>query len=396
MTDAPAAPSYLRRHGEFDPDPSTTRLRDQAMIGRVAAPFGGQAWLVTRARDVRAVLADSRRFSSVLPHEFMGGVGGDSPSTAGDLLFVDPPEHTRLRRMLTPAFTVRQIRRLLPRIETIVEAHLDVMARTGAPVDLLHAFAHPVPVLVICELLGVPYEDRADFQRRANGLTNVTTSARERTAALAEARDYMAGLVDRTRADPGATGILAALSRAHGSGLSTDELIGIGTLLLLAGHESTTSMLALGTLALLRHPDQLRIVRDRPEHLDVAVEELLRWLSVVQPGGFRVATEQVEVAGQVIAAGELVIVFLPTANRDPALCSDPDVLDVTRPVTAHLAFGHGVHHCLGAPLAREEMRIAYPALLRRFPGLRLADPQGVVRLRSNNVVHGVTSLPVMW
>ena len=394
MTDAPPVPSYLSRRGEFDPDPSTTRLRDKAAIGRVPAPFGGEAWLVTRARDVREVLADPRRFSSALPRELMGGVGGGQ-SVAGDLLFVDPPEHTRLRRMLTPAFTLRRIGRLRPRIEAIVEEHLDAMARTGAPLDLVRAFTLPVPALVICELLGVPYEDRADFQRRVDGLTDMTAPPAERAAALAGSRAYMAGLVARAQADPTTPGILGALCRAHGNRLSTDELIGIGTLLLLAGYESTANTLSLGTLALLRHPDQLRIVRDRPEHLDTAVEELLRWLSVIQTA-FRVTTERVEIAGQIIGAGELVIVSLPAAGRDPRLLADPDVLDVTRPVTAHLTFGHGPHHCLGAPLARLEMRVAYPALLRRFPGLRPADPPAAVRLRAHNVIHGVTSLPVTW
>jgi cytochrome P450 len=324
----------------------------------------------------------------------MGGVGGGQ-SVAGDLLFVDPPEHTRLRRMLTPAFTLRRIGRLRPRIEAIVEEHLDAMARTGAPLDLVRAFTLPVPALVICELLGVPYEDRADFQRRVDGLTDMTAPPAERAAALAGSRAYMAGLVARAQADPTTPGILGALCRAHGNRLSTDELIGIGTLLLLAGYESTANTLSLGTLALLRHPDQLRIVRDRPEHLDTAVEELLRWLSVIQTA-FRVTTERVEIAGQIIGAGELVIVSLPAAGRDPRLLADPDVLDVTRPVTAHLTFGHGPHHCLGAPLARLEMRVAYPALLRRFPGLRPADPPAAVRLRAHNVIHGVTSLPVTW
>jgi cytochrome P450 len=395
MTDAPPAPSYLSRRGEFDPDPSTTRLRDQATIGRVPGPFGGQAWLVTRVRDVRQVLADPRRFSSVLPRELMGGVGAGVESIAGDLLFVDPPEHTRLRRMLTPAFTVRRIRRLRSRIEAIVDEHLDAMERTGAPIDLVSALTHPVPALVLCELIGVPYEDRADFQRRVNGLTDLTATPHERTAALAESRAYMAGLVARAQADPNTTGILSALCRAHGNGLSTEELVGIGTLLLLAGYESTAGALSLGALALLRHPDQLRIVRDRPEHLDAAVEELLRWLSVIH-AAFRVTTEQVEIAGQVIGAGELVIVSLPAASRDPELLTDPDVLDVTRPVTAHLAFGHGVHYCLGATLAREEMQITYAALLRRFPGLRPADPPAAVRLRAHNVIHGVATLPVTW
>lgn len=395
MTEAPPVPSYLSRHDEFHPDPNTTRLRDEGTIGRVPAPFGGEAWMVTRARDVRKVLADHRRFSRVLSPESMGGVGPGRESLAGDLLFIDPPEHTRLRRMLIPEFTVRQVAGMRPRIEAIVAEHLEAMARTGPPAELVGAFAMPVTGLVICELLGVPFADRPEFQRRSNRLTGLATPPDVRTAALTESRAYMAELVARAQADNNAPGIMGALCRSYGTELSTDELIGIGTLLLLAGHQSTAQTVAVGALALLRHPDQLRIVRDRPEHLDAAVEELLRWLCVVHTG-FRVATERVEIAGQVIEAGELVIVALPAANRDPALIPDPDVLDVTRRPAAHLAFGHGVHHCLGSTLARMEMRVAYPALLRRFPGLRAADPPGEVPMRLHDVIHGVAELPVTW
>jgi cytochrome P450 len=395
MTEASSVPSYLRRHGEFDPDPSTVRLRDGAAIGRVPAPFGGQAWLVARTRDVREVLADPRRFSRVIPQELMGGVGRGPQSPPGDLLFVDPPEHTRLRRMLIPQFTVRQMGRIRPRIEAIVDDHLAAMARAGAPADLVGDFALPVTGLVLCELLGVPFADRADFQRRASRLLDLAAPSDVRAANFAESRAYMAGLVARAQADPTTKGVMGALCRTHGDELSSDELVGIGTLLLLAGHQTTASALAMGVLALMRHPGQLRIVRDRPEHLDTAVEELMRWLSIVQTG-FRVTTERVELAGQAIAAGELVIASLPAANRDPAFLRDPDPLDVTRRTSAHLAFGHGVHHCLGAPLARMQLRVAYPALLRRFPELRPADPEGAVHLRAHDIVHGVTSLPVMW
>lgn len=269
------------------------------------------------------------------------------------------------------------------------------MERAGAPVDLVQAFALPIPSLVIRELLGVPYQDRADFQRRSSRPLDLSLPPGERTASFGESRTYMAGLVTRAQTDPG-EGMLGTLVREHGHELTTGELAGIGHLMLVAGHETTANMLALGTLALLRHPGQLRIVRDQPEHVEAAVEELLRWLSIVNTATTRIATEPVQIAGQRIEAGEMVMAFLPAANRDPVLVPDPDVLDVTRGAIGHLGFGHGVHHCRGAPLARAEMRIAYPALLRRSPRLRLADPQTELQLRTFSIIHGVTCLPVAW
>jgi cytochrome P450 len=401
MVDAPVIPSYLRRHGEFDPDPDLTRLREDGGLARVTMPFGTEAWLITRLEDVRAVLADTARVSNVVPVDRFAGAGVDisveefEQSRVGNPLAADPPEHTRLRRMLTPAFTVRQMRRLQPRVERIVQDHLDAMGRAGAPVDLVQAFALPIPSLVICELLGVPYEDRTEFQRRSNRLLDLSVPPRARQDALRELRAYMAGLVAQQHISTG-EGILAALVRKHGEDLTTEELIGIGSILLVAGHETTANMLGLGTLALLRNPDQLRIVRDRPEHVEAAVEELLRWLSIVMTSLARIVVEPIEVAGQRIEAGELVLASLPAANRDPALAARPDVLDVTRGQIGHLAFGHGLHHCLGAPLARMELRLAFPALLRRFPGLRLADPPAEVVYRDSSFIYGVASLPVMW
>jgi cytochrome P450 len=254
-------------------------------------------------------------------------------------------------------------------------------------------FALPVPSLVICELLGVPYADRAAFQSRTSRQLDLSRPIEERFRIGQESRAYMAELVAGAQADPGED-MLGMLVREHGDELSTDELIGIASLLLIAGHETTANMLGLGTLALLRHPDQLAIVRDEPERVDSAVEELLRWLSIVHTGTAKVATIDTEIAGQRIAAGELVLCALPTANRDPEMRSDPDRFDVMRGGVGHVAFGHGIHHCLGAPLARMEMRTAFPALLRRFPGLR--EVPGGAQFRSFHVIYGLTSLEVTW
>jgi cytochrome P450 len=295
--------------------------------------------------------------------------------------------------MLTPEFTIRRMRRLEPRIVEIVEAALDDMERAGKPADLVSTFALPVPSLVICELLGVPYTDRAEFQERSVRLVDISLPMEEQAAAMRENRAYMASLVARAQADPGED-MLGMLVREHGGDLSTDELIGIAGLLLLAGHETTSNMLGLGTLALLRHPDQLAMIREDPARVEPAIEELLRWLSIVNSLPPRTTTTDVEIAGHAIPAGSLVILSLPAANRDGGLIENPDALDITRGAPKHVAFGHGVHHCLGAPLARMEMRIAFPALLGRFPHLALVDEQ--IDFRVFSAVYGVNSLRVTW
>ncbi|WP_248961497.1 cytochrome P450 [Sphaerisporangium perillae] len=398
MSDSVALPLYMRRSG-FDPAPELSEFRDGEGVRRMSTPFGFDAWMVTRFADVRTVLSDAERFSNA---RLMSLRPAEAPELsdeelaamrAGNLLAFDPPEHTRLRRMLTAEFTVRRMRRLEPRIRDIVSEHLDAMERGGPPVDLVSAFALPIPSLVICELLGVPYADREDFQRRSSRMLDMSEPVEERMAVNQESRAYMAGLVARAQADPGED-LLGMLVREHGGDVTADELIGIGGLLLLAGHETTSNMLALGTLALLRHPDQLELLRKEPERIDVAVEELLRWLSIVHSGSIKVTTTEVELAGRRIPAGELVMCALPAANRDPELVADPDRLDIGRDDLGHVAFGHGVHHCLGAPLARMEMRIAFPALLERFPGLREAGAG--TDFRSHHVVYGLRSLEVAW
>ena len=314
---------------------------------------------------------------------------------AGNLLGLDPPEHQRLRRMLTPEFTIRRIKRLEPRITEIVTEHLDAMEAAGPPADLVEHFALPIPSLVICELLGVPYDDRADFQDRSARQLDLSLPIPERLELQRQGREYMHSLV-AARPQPPGEDILGMLIREHGDELTDDELVGIAGLLLLAGHETTSNMLGLGTLALLRHPDQLAAVRDDPDAVGPAVEELLRWLSIVQTSIPRITTTDVEVAGVPIPAGQLVFASLPAGNRDPEFIDAPDALDIRRGAPGHLAFGHGVHHCLGAPLARMEMRIAWPALLRRFPNLALAEDFDDVQFRSFHFIYGLRSLAVRW
>ncbi len=391
---APVLPLHMRRD-RFDPPAETARIREQPGLAAVTTPLGRPAWLVTRYEDAREVLGDATRFSSaglpVIP------VPGTAPEEqrSGNLLMLDPPEHTRLRRLLTGEFTVKRIRRLQPRIVEIVDAHLEAMEQAGPPADLVADFALPVPSLVICELLGVPYSDRAEFHSRAAKQLDLTRPLEERGKVAAQSRAYMSELVDRAVADPG-DDMLGMLVREHGDDLTRTELVGIASLLLIAGHETTANMLAIGTLALLRHPEQAALVRDDPAATAPAVEELMRYLSVVHTGVPRVVTADTEVGGQAVGRGDVLVVSLPAADRDRALVEDPDRLDVGRAASHHVAFGHGVHHCLGAPLARMEMATAFPALLRRFPTLAPAVPFEEVDFRSATVVYGLRSLPVTW
>ncbi|WP_232667634.1 cytochrome P450 [Pseudonocardia sp. TRM90224] len=396
MTQTPELPLQMRRNG-FHPVAELARARDSEGVLPVVAPSGVPAYLVCRYEDVRLVLSDPVRFSRAqTPLPGSGAMKDEERATlqAGNLIGFDPPEHTRLRKMLTPEFTARRMRRLEPRIVEIVQAALDDLERVGKPADLVEHFALPVPSLVICELLGVPYADRAAFQERSTRQLDTSLPGEQRLAARREEREYMAELVARAEAEP-ADDMLGMLVREHGGDLSTAELVGIAVLLLLAGHETTANMLGLGTLALLRHADQLAAIRDDPTRIDPAVEELLRWLSVAQLPP-RTTTTDVEIAGHAIPAGSLVFCSLQVANRDSTLIDRPDTLDTGRGAAGHVAFGHGVHHCLGAPLARMEMRIALPALLRRFPHLAMADPDEQIDFRVFSAVYGVKSLRVTW
>ena len=401
MTQAPELPPLHMRRDAFDPTAELREIRETDGVRTVLSAFGMDVFLVTRHEDIKAVLSDHERFSNGRPPGFVVPGAPNVPeeeqasTRAGNLLGLDPPEHQRLRRMLTGEFTIRRMQRLEPRIVEIVDAQLDALEKAGPPADLVASFALPIPSLVICELLGVPYDDRDDFQRRSARQLDLSIPIAERMELQRRGRAYMRSLVERARQLPGED-ILGMLVREHGAELTDDELIGIASLLLLAGHETTSNMLGLGTLALLRHPDQLAAVRDDPDAIGPAVEELLRWLSIVHSAIPRITTTDVEISGVAIPAGRLVFVSLPSGNRDPDFIGSPEVLDIRRGAPGHLAFGHGVHHCLGAPLARMEMRIAFPALLRRFPNLALAEDFADVAFRSFHFIYGLKSLEVTW
>ncbi|ACZ88980.1 cytochrome P450 [Streptosporangium roseum] len=399
MTEAPSCPVTFptaRRH-LFDPPGEVLQWQRQGALHRMTFADGHLGWLLTGHSAARAVLADNR-FSNrtELTHPPVAhplARQENRQPLPGFFLRLDQPEHTRFRRLLTGQFTVRRMRQLEPRIEEITSDRLDAMERGDRPADLVQAFALPIPSLVICELLGVPYGDREQFQRDSAALLNLESSAEQMGAALVDLMAYMRDLVLRKRAEP-ADDLLGGL--VAGGELDDEELTGVALLLLIAGHETTANMLALGTFALLRDPAQLALLRDDPAVAESAVEELLRYLTIIHMGPVRTALEDVELDGHLIRAGESVAFSLPAANRDPERFENPDTLDVTRPATGHLSFGHGIHQCLGQQLARAEMRIAYPALLRRFPGLRLAVPPEEVPMRSHMTIYGVHRLPVTW
>jgi cytochrome P450 len=384
----------------FDPPSAITELRSTRPVSPMLFPDGHEGWLITGYEAVRQALADIR-FSNrqdlgiihvPFPTPGMPEQTEPSPQTPGLYISMDPPDHTRLRRKLTGAFTVKRMKALEEGIIEITERQLDELAKLTPPVDLVREFALPVPSLVICEMLGVPYADRETFQVNSSKFMEREVSLEDKMAAYMAINNYLVELVVGKRAEP-VDDLLSDLARDDD--LSIEELVGMAFLLLLAGHETTANMLALGTFALLEHPDQLTELRANPELIPDAVVELLRYLAVGDIF-FRYAAEDIEFFGETIRAGSSVILSLLAGNHDPERYGHPDTLDVHRNARGHLSFGHGIHQCLGQQLARIEMRAGFEGLLRRFPGLRLAVPAGEVKLRTDMNIYGVHALPVSW
>lgn len=385
-----ALPAQRRPGCPFDPPAELTEARRHAPISRYTHPGGKPGWLITGYDLVRSVLADPR-FSS--RKDLLNVVDfALPPAPPGEFLLMDEPRHGRYRKPLVSRFTARRMRLLTERIEQITTACLDAMEQAGPPADLVTAFAKPIPTIVICELLGVPYEDRDSFQEQIDAFMNGETGDDDLLAAYTAVQDYLARLVAAKRADP-TDDVLSELTDGD---LTDEELQGISLILLAAGFDTTANMLSLGTFALLEHLDQLAALRADPALVDGAVEELLRHLSVAK-SFMRTALVDVEVGGQLVEAGTTVVLSYNTANRDPERFTDPQALDIRRREGGHLAFGHGIHLCLGQQLARVEMRVALSALIRRFPTLRLAVPAEEVAVRPETAdIHGVKSLPVTW
>ncbi|MFC5823429.1 cytochrome P450 [Nonomuraea insulae] len=381
----------------FDPPKELIEAREQSPISRLPFPDGHQGWLITGFDLVRSVLADPR-FSSrkeLMGHHPLVDYGGIEvpPAPPGEFLLMDDPQHSRYRKPLVGKFTVRRMRLLTERVEQVTAEHLEAMEKAGTSADLVTAFAKPIPAVIICELLGVPYEDRGSFQDNIDKFLGGEVSDEELFAAYTATQQYLAELVAAKRANPTDD----VLSDLMDSDLTDEELRGMALILLSAGFDTTANMLALGTFALLQNPEQLAALRAAdPALTDAAVEELLRYLSVAKQFT-RVALEDVELGGHAIKAGSTLILSYATANRDPERFTDPHALDIQRQDGGHLAFSHGIHQCLGQQLARVELRVALPALLNRFPALRLAVPAEEVALRPETAdIYGVKSLPVTW
>jgi len=387
-----AALMPLHRTG-VDPVADLARLRNTAPIAKLPLGFGFTVWLVSGYDEAKAVLGTIEGFSNDFTH-LIGTAGATAEDHPGGLGFADPPGHTRLRRLLTPEFTMRRLQRLTPRIESIVADQLDNLGNTATgPVDLWPDFALPIPALVICELLGIPSEDRADFQRLSTARFDLLAGAGPSLRALSESLTYLRGVVKDQRANPG-DGLLGMLITEHGEDITDEELAGLADGLLTGGVETTASMLALGALLLLQdRPARERLLSDDTAATPV-VEELLRYLSVVQVAFPRFATRDMQICGVQIAAGDLVVCSLSGANRDQTLGPGMEHFDPVRDPTSHLAFGYGIHRCLGAELARMELRIAYPALLRRYPDIALVVAPEELAFRPTSLVFGLDALPV--
>ncbi|UPK74218.1 cytochrome P450 [Nocardioidaceae bacterium SCSIO 66511] len=381
----------LRRNG-VDPVPELGALREREPISKLPLPFDLNAWLVTGHAEAREVLTKSAGYSTDIRH-LLGQAAKDE---TGGLGFTDPPDHTRLRKILTPEFTMRRISRLRPTIQGIIDDRLDLLEKAGPGADLATIFAFPIPFLVICELLGVGEEGRDEFQQLGTARFDVSQGGPGAFGAIAGSRSFIRNAVQQQRAEPG-DGLLGMIIREHGDAIDDEELTGLADGVFTGGYETTAAMLALGTMVLLqdrRHYDAMRDATDDEVHR--AVEELLRYLAVVQVAFPRFAKEDMEVCGQAIAAGDVVLVSLSGANRDGSLGNDMEGFDPTREATPHLTFGHGIHRCIGAELARMELRAAYPSLSRRFPDLRLAVPTSELDFRKHSLVYGIESLPVTW
>jgi cytochrome P450 len=392
MTQANTVVEHLGAEYFSDPYSVHARLRAQHPVAQVIMPGGTPAWLVTGYAEARAALADPRLLK--LPKGWRPEPGSLFASFDLHMLNLDPPDHERLRKLVNKAFTTRRVEQLRPRITAITEELLDDMS-TRDEVDLLASFAFPLPITVICELLGVPVADRDQF--RAWSATIVAdTVPPERFQSDATAMvGYFRTLMAARRREP-ADDLLSALisARDEGDQLSENELLSMAFLLLVAGHETTVNLIASGTLALLLNPGELARLRADRAMLGGAVEELLRYVNPVNNATFRFAGEPMEIGGVPVGPNEVVLVSLSGANRDPDRYAHPDRLDLSRDSSGHLAFGHGIHYCLGAPLARLEAEIALRGLLERFGSMTLAVPADALRWRPSTLIHGLETLPV--
>ncbi|MFJ7631199.1 cytochrome P450 [Streptomyces sp. NPDC097595] len=391
MTDPTQDPRFAQ-----DPYPTYAAMRSTCPVQPVPAGSGGRtSYLVTGYAEAREALGDARLSKDTAA--FFAGKGTQRrlhPAVAHTMLASDPPQHTRLRKLVTKAFTTGAVTKLRPFIAQVTEELLDQWP-VGEQFDFVAGLAVPLPVLVICELLGVPEGDRSDIQRWsaelfAAGRPDVVDAASHSMA------DYMTSLIAAKRLSPGTSLLDRLISARDGDDhLSEEELVSLAVLLLVAGHETTTNFLGNAVLALLQHPAQLHRLRENPDDVPAVLDELLRFESPVSTATFRFTTEAVRLGATDIPAGVPVLVALGAANRDPKRFPSPDILDLERDTAAHLSFGHGIHRCVGAPLAKAEAEIALRMILTRFPEVRLAVPSDRLAWRHTRLVRGLASLPVL-
>ncbi|MGY5138122.1 cytochrome P450 family protein [Streptomyces nigrescens] len=387
-----------------DPYAACAALRDAGPVHRITGADGNPAWLVTRYDDVRRALADPR-LSLDKKHAAPGGYRGFAlpPALDANLLNMDPPDHTRVRRLVVKAFTPGRVEALRAPVRRIADELLDAMAERGRA-DLIADYAGPLPIAVICDLLGIPDRDRRDFLAWSDALITPDPSRPElMKQAIGAMLEFYTGLIGAKRAEPGddlLSDLIAvrddAAAGEDGDRLTEDELTSLAFLILFAGYENTVHLIGNAVLALLDHPDQLRQLQRNPAELPAAVEEFLRFDGPSPLSIRRFPKEDMEIGGVRIPAGESVLLSIASANRDPARFPAPDTLDRGRDLSGHLAMGHGIHYCLGAPLARLEAVTALDALLGRFPELRLGVPRGELRHRRALRARGLISLPVTW
>jgi cytochrome P450 len=398
VNDIPVNGEVVSCRDRFDAISDLDRLRAENPVAKLAMPSfwrkpDSTIWLATRYEDVRSVLGDPRLFSST-PRRLFRPAGGGQPKAHLGLISSDPPEHTRSRQLLAPEFTMRRLSGLMPRVEQIVTECLDVMERKGPPVDLVQEFAQPTSLLTLAALLGMNREEAAEFRHLRNTALDSRGRGGKKVLLMDSSLAGMTKIVARQRAEPGDT-LFGRLVRQYGDEFTDDELSGIGSLILVAGYDNMAAMLGLGTLLLLDHPSHVAVLRDDPASADTMIEEMVRYLSVVSAPQGRSATADGRIGDQVIKEGDSVICSLAAANRDDALGNDMDRFDPRRNPVPHVAFGYGVHYCIGAQLARLEMKIAFPALFGRFPELRLAAPLKDLTFRPAPA-YCAESIPIAW
>ncbi|WP_328914614.1 MULTISPECIES: cytochrome P450 [unclassified Streptomyces] len=395
--DAPRFTYPLPRTDATQPPEEYKDFRAKCPVPHVNLPTGARAYLATRYDDVKTVLADPRfsraaflepgapRLQPVDPHP-------------DNIMSMDPPRLSRVRRLIAKEFGPRRVESLRPHIEAVTAQLLDEIEASERPVDMVSAFATPLPLQIVCELIGVPFEDRAKFQGWSDRFTALTKySAQEIMTADRELREYLAGLIEGKRRVPGAD-LLSALANESDPQvrLTHSEMVMLGVFLLIAGHDTTTTVIATSIVTLLRNPEQLRLWREKPQLTDAAVDELIRYNTPGDGSFARIALEDVELSGTTVPAGSAVIAPMSSANRDPSVFADPDTFDITRDASAHVGFGYGPHFCIGHALARLEMKIALDALFTRLPDLRLAVAPEELRWRQFAALGGLHELPVTW